>query len=130
MLYMKWKTFLIIITILIIIPNLPIINKNILLVVDGQSPFNYSNSNASYTKEDTFGFKDLFISDWSINRFIEETHPTKENQEIFRLYKINPLCFWRWSYYISISRKFSYKSWNEIEPKRVPYVEENMWQEF
>ncbi|WP_156307440.1 hypothetical protein [Sphingobacterium endophyticum] len=126
---MKWKTILIIITILNI-SNLPIINKNILLVADGQNPFRYSNSNASYTKEDTFGFKDLFINDWSINRFIEEARPSKENQQIFRLYKINPLCFWRWSYYISISRKFPYKSWDEIEPKRVPFDAENMWQEF
>ncbi|MFD1164496.1 hypothetical protein ACFQ2C_02645 [Sphingobacterium daejeonense] len=124
---MKWKFILVTI---VIIVNLPIVNKNVLLMMDGNNPFKYSNSNASFTQQESFAFKDPYLTYWSINRFIEETHPSNENKQVYRLYKINPVCFWRWSYYISISRNYKYKSWNEIEKNRVPYNQENMWQDF
>lgn len=127
---MKWKFIFVTLAIVIIIVNLPIINKNILLMIDGNDPFRYSNSNASFTREESFGFKDPYLTDWSINRFIEETNPSDEDKQVFRLYKINPLCFWRWHYYIFISRDYKYKSWDDIEPNRVPYDPENMWQDF
>ncbi|MCT1532166.1 hypothetical protein M3B46_14285 [Sphingobacterium daejeonense] len=99
-------------------------------MMDGNNPFKYSNLNASFTQQESFAFKDSYLTNWSINRFIEETHPSNEDKQVYRLYKINPLCFWRWSYYISISRNYKYKSWNEIEKNRVPYNQENMWQDF
>ena len=127
---MKWKFILVTIVIIVIIVNLPIVNKNVLLMMDGNNPFKYSNSNASFTRQESFAFKDSYLTNWSINRFIEETNPSNEDKQVYRLYKINPLCFWRWSYYISISRNYKYKSWNEIEKNRVPYNQENMWQDF
>ena len=127
---MKWKFILVTIVIIVIIVNLPIVNKNVLLMMDGNNPFKYSNLNASFTQQESFAFKDSYLTNWSINRFIEETHPSNENKQVYRLYKINPVCFWRWSYYISISRNYKYKSWNEIEKNRVPYNPENMWQDF
>jgi len=127
---MKWKFILVTIIIIVIIVNLPIVNKNVLLMMDGNNPFKYSNSNASFTQQESFAFKDSYLTNWSINRFIEETNPSNENKQVYRLYKINPVCFWRWSYYISISWNYKYKSWNEIEKNRVPYNQENMWQDF
>jgi len=127
---MKWKFIFVTLAIVVIIVNLPIINKNILLMIDGNNPFRYSNSNASFTREESFEFKDSYLTNWSINRFIEETKPSDEDKQVFRLYKINPLCFWRWSYYISISRDYKYKSWDDIGLNRVPYDPENMWQDF
>ena len=96
---MKWKFILATIVIIIIIVNLPIVNKNVLLMMDGNNPFKYSNLNASFTQQESFAFKDSYLTNWSINRFIEETHPSNEDKQVYRLYKINPLCFWRWSYY-------------------------------
>lgn len=101
-----------------------------MLTFDGKGHFKYSNSNASFTYLESLSFKNGFLTDWSINRFIEEMQPSIENQEVYRLYKINPLCFWRWHYYIFISRHYKYKSWEEIEPNRVPYDSVNMWQDF
>lgn len=55
-----------------------------------------------------FGFK----------QFIKETSPAKENQKLYRLYKINPLCFWRWNNYLKNSIHFEYKDWENIEKNR------------
>ena len=112
-----------------IISNLVIINTVILQALD-QNHFRYSNQNASFTDVETFNFKDPYISNTPIDRFIAETNPAVENKTIYRLYRINPLCFWRWSYYLFTSRDFSYKTWSEIEQKRVPYDPNNMWQKF
>lgn len=127
---MKWKTILIIFAVIVIIVNFPLFNKSFLLMFDGKGHFRYSNSNASFTREESLGFKDPFISNWSIERFVEETHPAVGNKQIYRLYRINPFCFWRWHYYFSTSRNFEYKSWKEIEPNRAPYNPEDRWQDF
>jgi len=111
------------------ISNLPFVNGYLLHRLDGDL-FKYSNADASYTNHDTFSFKSPTISQWAIDRYIEDTHPEKKNQKIYRLYRINPLCFWRWSHYLITSKDFDYKSWKEIEPNRVPYHPENRYQDF
>ncbi len=87
-------------------------------------------SNGSLTSEESFSFKDPYISEWPIKWFIEETNPAEENKAVYRLYKINPLCFWRWSYYLFTSSDYTYKNWKEIERKRVPYDPKNTRQDF
>ncbi len=111
------------------ISNLPFINGYILHRFDSDV-FKYSNADASYTRHDTFSFKSLSIKQLYIDRYIAEVHPEKKNQKIYRLYYINPLCFWRWSHYLITSRDYDYKSWKEIEPNRVPYNPENRYQAF
>lgn len=111
------------------ISNLPFVNGYILHRVDSDV-FKYSNADASYTRHETFGFKSTPISLKSIDRYIEEFRPEKRNQKVYRLYRINPLCFWRWSHYLLTSIDFDYKSWREIEPNRVPYNPENRCQKF
>ena len=127
---MKWKYVVFIFIAAAIITNLPVINKNFMLLFDGEGHFRYSNADASFTQVQRLGFKDPNISDWSINNFIEDTQPAPENREVYRLYRINPLCFWRWTYYIGVSRDFKYKSWKEIEPNRIPYNPNHRWQNF
>ena len=124
-----FKYSLITFSMIVVIANLPVINKQLLHALD-QNHFRYSNLNASFTDEESFEFKDGYISDWPIERFIKETHPSTENRTVYRLYRINPLCFWRWNYYLSISNDFKYKDWKEIEKNRVPYDQNNMWQRF
>ncbi len=111
------------------IANLPIIGKQLLHDID-QDHFRYSNLNASFTRVESFGFKDGYISKWGTRRFVEENNPAPENRTIYRLYRINPLCFWRWSYYLFTSRDYPFNDWKEIEKNRVPYVTGNMWQDF
>ncbi len=112
-----------------VISNLPFVAKPLLGKLDA-SHFKYSNLNASFTYVQSFGFKDSYIGERTKYRFKTEAHPTPENETIYRLYKINPLCFWRWHYYIFISSKFPYKRWDEIEKNRVAYDRNNMWQDF
>ncbi|UXD70231.1 hypothetical protein MUK51_02850 [Sphingobacterium faecium] len=109
--------------------NLPFVSGYIRHRIDGDL-FKYSNADASFTWHDTFGFKSSPIDQWYIDQYITKVHPEKKNQKIYRLYKINPLCFWRWSYYLLISADYQYKSWKEIEPNRVPYHPENRYQAF
>ena len=109
--------------------NLPFVSGYILHRFDGDV-FKYSNADASFTWDDTFGFKASPISQWLIDRYIAEFHPEKKNQQVYRLYRINPLCFWRWSHYLITSRDYEYKSWKEIESNRVPYNPENRYQAF
>lgn len=128
---MKLRVITIAIFSLFIFTNLPIINKIILREIDGNRHFRYSNADGSFTIIQDFGFKDgLIQADWVMGRFIRENKPSPGNRVLYRLYKINPLCFWRWSFYIFSSRKFPYRSWEDIEPNRMPYKPNNMWQDF
>lgn len=89
------------------ISNLPFVNGYLLHRLDGDL-FKYSNADASYTNHDTFSFKSPSISQWAIDRYIADTHPEKKNQKIYRLYRINPLCFSRWKNYLVNSINFEY----------------------
>ncbi|UPZ34615.1 hypothetical protein MUB18_10890 [Sphingobacterium sp. PCS056] len=111
------------------ISNLPFVNSYLLHRFDGDL-FKYSNANASFTLHEIFDFKFSPISQRLIDRYITEFHPDTKNEQVYRLYRINPLCFWRWSHYLITSRDFDYKSWKEIEPNRVPYNPENRYQDF
>ncbi len=111
------------------ISNLPLLNSYILHRIDGEL-FKYSNADASYTWHETFDFKSTPISQRYIDRYIAEFRPEKKNQQVYRLYHINPLCFWRWSQYLITSKDYDYKSWNEIEPNRVPYNLDGRHQDF
>lgn len=124
------KLFIKLFIVIVIVVNLPIINKDVLHSLDSES-FKYANNDASFTDSQHFGFKDSYMSQEIQERWVNETNPEPINREIFRLYKINPLCFWRWNYYIFSSLSFKYKSWSEIEPNRVPRDPENfVWQHF
>jgi len=111
------------------ISNLPFVNSYLLHRFDGDL-FKYSNANASFTLHEIFDFKFSPISQRLIDRYITEFHPDKKNQQVYRLYRINPLCLWRWSHYLITSRDYEYRSWKEIEPNRVPYHPENRYQDF
>ena len=125
------KRYLILVTGLILV-NFPPLNGILLGLIDSNS-FKYSNRNGSLTHIQNFGFKSGGYIDkiWVEEKIIkEELKEIQENQEVFRLYRINPLCFWRWNYYIFCSSNFKYKSWEEIEPNRVPYNPDNISQRF
>lgn len=126
---MKKKWILITALIIVIITNLPIIGTEIMGKID-RNHFRYSNADASFTDIEHFDWMRPWMNEWVVWGFIEAQRPEARNMEVFRLYKINPLCFWRWRYYILVSRKFKYKSWKEIEPNRAPLVPDNMWQDF
>jgi len=115
------KGFIAIVSI-ILISYLPILNKEILRVIDADY-FRYSNANGSYTYIQKFHFKSKMIDPELINYFIYNSNNniTAENKILYRIYKINYLCFWRWTYYYYCSRKFEYRNWSEIEKNRVPF---------
>lgn len=126
---MKNKWILITVSIIIIVSNLPVISTTLMGEIDGHH-FRYANADASFTLIQDFDIFRGWISERTVWGFIEAERPEMRNMEVFRLYKINPLCFWRWRYYILVGRKFKYKSWEEIEPNRTPQIPGNMWQKF
>lgn len=63
-------------------------------------------------------------------RLSKAKNPKSENTEMYRLYRMNPLYFWRWSYYLIVSKDFKYKDWKEIESNRIPYDPDNVGQQF
>jgi hypothetical protein len=109
---MKKKIFFLI-GILLILINAPILNNFILYHTDNNT-FKYSNLNGTFTCIDRFAFKDLGLTDLAFDLFIKETNQDKKDSELFRLYKINPLCFWRWNYYLTKSLNYKYKDWDKI----------------
>jgi hypothetical protein len=109
---MKKKIFFLI-GILLILINAPILNNFILYHTDNNT-FKYSNLNGTFTCRDRFGCKDLGLTDLEFDLFIKETNQDKKDSELFRLYKINPLCFWRWNYYLTKSLNYKYKDWDKI----------------
>lgn len=126
---MKKKWIALTMIIVIIVSNLPVISTALMEKIDGDH-FKYANSDASFTSIQPLDIMHPWMNEWVVWGFIEDYRPTQENMEVFRLYRINPLCFWRWRYYLLVSRKFAYKSWKDIEPNRTPYVSDNKWQHF
>ncbi|MFD2594017.1 hypothetical protein [Sphingobacterium griseoflavum] len=126
---MKKKRIFITVAIIIAVSNLPVVSTVLMEKID-KDRFRYSNNDASFTSIQPLDILRPWMDDWVVQGFIESQRPTQENMEVFRLYKINPLCFWRWRYYILVSRKFRYKSWQEIEPHRTPFKGISRWQKF
>lgn len=130
---MSKKVIIIWLICILIFPNLPLINKYIALKVDNDY-YRYSNNDGSYTFCQDFSFKSPGFSTFGFKRFIEETSPSKENRTLYRLYRINPLCFWRWKKYFIESRHFDYMDWKGIEERRNMLNKEteklSRWQDF
>ncbi|QQD12684.1 hypothetical protein [Sphingobacterium sp. UDSM-2020] len=105
---MKKKTIIIVLVSILLIPNLPFINKYIAHRLD-EGHFRYANLDGSYVITQNFSFKSPGFSTFGFNEFIKRTEPAKENRKLYRLYKINPLCFWRWKNYLVNSIHFKYK---------------------
>ena len=108
------KIILIALAAMIVIPNLPFIGKDIQHWLD-DGYFRYSNLDGSYTMTQSFHFKSPGFSTFGFEQWIKETAPAVENRKLYRLYKINPLCFWRWSNYIRQSVHFDYMAPDVIE---------------
>ena len=126
---MKKRTLMILLGSIIIFSNLPIVNTEVLKLTDSNN-FRYSNNNATFTYIENFDIFRNWISDEVVFNFISQTRPELHNMELYRLYRINPLCFWRWRYYLSVSFQFKYKSWDDIKYDREPFKPNNMWQKF
>ncbi|AYZ36179.1 hypothetical protein EGY07_11600 [Chryseobacterium indologenes] len=126
---MKRKFIIGIVLSVLVIPNTPIIGTEIVKAIDGDH-FRYANANAAFTSIDYMEVYQPWISKWTTFGFIHDTKPEMVNMEIFRLYRINPLCFWRWRYYLTVSKNFEYRDWEKIKPNRVPFKPLNKWQDF
>jgi len=132
---MNKKIIYFVLTVLIV-SNLPVFTHYIAYKVDNNY-YQLSNYNGSFTAIITFGFKD---GGWSgiytgFDGFISETNPPSRSRIMYRIYRINPLCFWRWYHYFMMSRHFPYMDWEEIKNRRgydkMPREQlNNRWQNF
>jgi len=123
------KIIFIMLSTMLLITNTPIIGTEILKAIDGDH-FRYSNANAAFTSIQYIDIYAPWMNKWTTYGFIEDTRPQMANMEVFRLYRISPLCFWRWRYYLTVSRHFTYRDWEKIKPNRVPFKPSNRWQDF
>jgi len=84
--------------------------------------YRYSNYNGSFTAQNIqlgiltnskHGIETRFKS------FIEETDPPPEDRQLYRLFRRNPLYFWRWySYFTDERYDLPYMNWKEIRARR------------
>lgn len=111
------KAIIIVLAIILLIPNMPFIGKDIHHWLD-EGYFRYSNLDGSYMITQDFDFKSPGFSTFGFEYFVKNTSPAKENRKLYRLYKINPVCFWRWSYYLRHSINLDYMDPKVIEMNR------------
>lgn len=104
---MLGKAILIVLAAMIVIPNLPFIGKDIHHRLD-EGYFRYSNIDGSYMITQDFHFKSPGFETFGFEYWIKKTSPPEENRKLYRLYKMNPLCFWRWSNYLRHGVHFDY----------------------
>lgn len=127
---MKMRTVIITGLIILATPNLPIINKYVAHKLD-EGYFRYANLDGSFTMTQGFSFKSPGFSAFGFEHFVMETAPAAENRKLYRLYIINPLCFWRWHNYLRHGIHFDYKDWSIIEEnRRQKRVGDTGWQSF
>lgn len=129
---MRKKTIIILVISVLAFPNIPVISKFVTKRIDNDN-YRYANCDGSFTFLQDFSFKSPGFSMSGFKRFIKETSPSKENRTLYRLYRINPLCFWRWHRYIINSIHFKYMDWEKIEERRnVSKKTEKLsrWQDF
>ncbi|MDR6513691.1 MULTISPECIES: hypothetical protein [Bacteroidota] len=111
------KAILIFVGIILLIPNLPFIGKDISHQLD-EGYYRYANLDGSYTITQDFDFKSPGFSDLHFKYWVKMTSPPQENRKLYRLYKINPLCFWRWQNYLVNGVHFDYMDPKVIEKNR------------
>lgn len=111
------KAILIFVGIILLIPNLPFIGKDISHQLD-EGYYRYANLDGSYTITQDFDFKSPGFSDLHFKYWVKMTSPPQENRKLYRLYKINPLCFWRWQNYLVNGVQFDYMDPKVIEKNR------------
>ena len=105
------KSMIIVFVIILLVPNIPVITKYVAHRVD-EGHFRYANLDGSFIATQRFSFKSPGFSTFGFEEFIRNTSPATENRKLYRLYKINPVCFWRWNNYIQIGVHFDY-----VDPK-------------
>lgn len=108
------RAIFIVLGIMLLIPNIPFIGKDIDHWLD-EGYYRYANLDGSYMITQDFHFKSPGFSTFGFEQFIKEKSPAKENRKLYRLYKINPLCFWRWSNYLNHGVHFDYMDPKVIE---------------
>ncbi|WP_312336284.1 hypothetical protein [Sphingobacterium sp.] len=108
------KAIIIVLGTILLIPNLPFIGKDISHRLD-EGYYRYANLDGSYTITQDFNFKSPGFSDLHFEYWVKMTSPAQENRKLYRLYKINPLCFWRWKNYLVNGMHFDYMDPNIIE---------------
>jgi len=116
---MKQRTKIILFAIFsfLLIVNCPGVDRAVLLWLDNEH-FEYANQDGSFTFREDFSFKNPPFTGGPFENYIAEYNPSEPNCKLYRLYKINPLAFWRWHHYLWISRKYEYMDWSDIEKKR------------
>jgi hypothetical protein len=131
----------------IIIANTPLAFGLIEVFFFQDNPYNYSNADGTFTVEVVSGFKSNpecsyhYLSLYKsyqdgaepIGKRLRKDYPNADTV-VYRLFWKNPLCFWRWYWYLTDELEqynFPYKSWNEIKKRRPKnFKRMEKWQDF
>lgn len=95
--------------------------------LDG-SNYSYSNKDGSVTFTEFKG-RDFEMMKRKVESYSQKTGNT--DTTIYRLFKRNPLTFWRWgNYFISKRYRLPYKDWSEIKAIRGEIENKTGFQDF
>lgn len=116
------KTVILIVLAFILVANWPLV-KNVTGLNDGY--YRYSNQSGTYTALETPIQNRMYKKPpggrWIINapNWYSCKAMPQTDTVVYRLFKINPLKFWRWGEYIFDWRyRMPYENWEEIEKRR------------
>lgn len=114
---MRRKKILIIIFVIVVLSNTWPFSAILKIMVDGDMHYRYSNFDGSNTSYEFMSW--TFENAKSQHKGCLENYPDQKDKNLYRLFKKNPLAFWRWRLYLFDERyKLPYKDWSEIERKR------------
>ena len=109
--------------------NLPMVRDVYSFLFD-EGHYRYSNANGTYTVMD-FKSNKYHLGKVVPKEMLQE-YPGTTDTLVYRLFWKNPLAFWRWYDYVSGDPRYNlpYKSWKEIEKRRMETKIKTRYQEF
>ena len=125
----KWTRRFVVLLLFLAISNLPVV-KDVYGLLFDEDHYRYSNANGTYTGQDIKSRR-YNLSPTVPKQFLAE-YPGITDTLVYRLFWKNPLAFWRWYEYVSGDPRYNlpYKSWKEIEKKRLETKIKTRYQEF
>lgn len=114
------KTIIIFLSIILIFSNLTTFQE---LSGINKGYYRYSNLTGTITSQEIFRQGRVLKKEFAQGKRdlteLKKLHPEIKDFQLYRLFKMNPLKFWRWAEYIYDWRyRLPYASWEDIEKTR------------
>ena len=123
----KGGIYVLLLLLIIVLSNVAPLHPFFLFFLDNDH-YRYSNANGAFTFTEESKGRNFAMAKRSFDGYKMQTPDTI----LYRLFRKNPLTFWRWSDYINDPKyNLPYKSWGEIRKVRGYDLKySNNWQDF